>query len=658
LIFLAIAIFLLWLFWALGGLTLDRLFFGGDFSTEKFDPSTVAQSEVSLANGLGSGEEGKKENPSGLKNSDERRPTTQKPWHVDPTRNAGERARELALNDIAEKKLERRGTLIGSLEGADESRIWGFAYDWETPSIPVEVWIYVDGVLVRDDVANGLREIGLSAPYDVQERGFSVESPDVIGDGREHTVRVLARIGRDDAFKELHGSPKIVGGNAPPEGAVVEFRAGKLIGWARDLDRPAQAVELEVLRDGKHLGSWQANGAAPTDVEISHLEARWFAVALRPEEEPYRVQVFALDPDQPGLRRELKGSPWTLSAPDSEEAEEEEEEKDKDKDKDEDKDKDKDKDDDEDEKNKLPYGLVAFIGIDQISGWAVDPDVPGVPIEVEVYFDGRLHGRILANAPFPALIHDPEIASINHLWLVNIPDELQDGETHTLSVFAVNLPLGANPELTGSPASFTGRRNTEPVGFLDYVNMQRAGGWAYDADAGADAVEVEVWIDGVFHALLWAGESRPDLVPVASREPYHGWSLPTVGILDDGEFHTVRAFVRDEPGGMLRELVGSPRELSPVKPWLGVSVGPGEDGRGLRVLSLVDGASASAAGVRVADRIVSHNGIETFADPEAFIQWIRSRSVGDPVHLVVERDEEGSIVERSLRPILGLEPSP
>jgi hypothetical protein len=315
-------------------------------------------------------------------------------------------------------------------------------------------------------------------------------------------------------------------------------------------------------------------------------------------------------------------------------------------------------DEDDEKENQLPYGVVAFIGIDQISGWAVDPDTPGAPIQVELYFDGRLHGRILADGPFPALLHDPRFSSINHLWRVTIPDELQDGETHTVNVFAINFPPDANPELSGSPANFTGQRNAEPVGFLDYANTRTIGGWAYDADAGANAVEVEVWTDGLLQAVLRAGESRPDLVPAVSPEPDHGWSFPAKALLDDGEFHTVRAFVRDEPGGMLHELVGSPRELRAFKAWLGASIQPDEDGHGIKVDSLFAGGPAHAAGVRVSDRIISHNGIETLADTEAFLQWIRSRSVGDQIVLVVERDEKGKTVEQILQPVLGLMPNP
>ncbi len=641
-IFLGVGILILVGLLGLGVLTLDRIVALGPSTADEADATALAQPSKGPEEGPRPGEERGGENSGGENGSGETHEETQGFSKEGSVNEPTDRAEGLPPDEISKKRLARRGTLIGSLEGVDDQKIWGFAYDWAAPSVPVEIWIYVDSFLVSSDVANGLREIGAGAPYDVQERGFSFASPAVLKDGREHTVRVLARIGRDDAFKELHGSPRTVGGNSPPEGEVVEFRAGKLLGWARDRERPAQAVELEIFRDGKRLGIWQANQDAPIDRVAPNAGALWFAAALAPEEEPYRVQVFALDPDRPGLRRELKGSPWTLSALNSEEAEEKEDTD----------------DEDDDKKNQLPYGAVAFIGIDQISGWAVDPDASGAPIEVELYFDGRLYGRILADGPFPALVHDPEIHSINHLWLVDLPAELQDGETHTISVFAVNFPSGANPELSGSPANFTGQRNTEPVGFLDYATTRIIGGWAYDADAGANAVEVEVWIDGVFQTVLRAGELRPDLVPIASPEPDHGWSIPAKALLDDGELHTVRAFVRDEPGGMLHELVGSPRELSPVKPWLGASVGPGEGGRGIEILSLVAGGAANAAGVRVSDRIIGHNGIETLADTEAFLQWIRSRSAGEQIVLVIERFEDGRTVELIFRPILGLMPSP
>jgi hypothetical protein len=625
-------------FLGLGVLTLDRVVGWGPFTGDESDASAQTQSGGTSVEGPSPGERKAREDSGGGNNSGKNHEVTPGNSNDGSLNESKDWAGDGPPDAISDRRLARRGTLIGTLEGADEIKIWGFAYDWAAPSLPVEVWVYVDGHRVSGDVADGLREIGIGAPYDVQERGFSFESPDVLGDGREHIVRVLARVERDDAFKEIHGSPRTVGGNSPPEGAVMEFRAGKLIGWARDAERPGQVVQLEILRDGKRLGMWQANHDAPSDLVAPNPAARWFTAALTPEEKPYRVQVFALDPDQTGLRRELEGSPWTLAALNSDE--------------------DEDKDDDGEEDNQLPFGVVAFIGIDQISGWAVDPDASGAPIEVELYFDGLLHGRVLADGPFPALLHNPEINSINHLWLVDVPDELKDGETHMISVFAVNFPHGANPELSGSPASFTGRRNSEPVGFLDYVNTQKIGGWAYDADAGANAVEVEVWIDGILQAVLRAGESRPDLVPAASPGPHHGWSLPAKALLDDGEFHTVRAFVRDEPGGMLHELVWSPRELRSVNPWLGASVGPGKGGRGIEILSLVVGGPAKDAGARDSDRIIAHNGIKTLADTEAFLQWIRSRSIGDRIVLVVERSEEGRTEERILQPVLGLMPSP
>ena len=534
----------------------------------------------------------------------------------------------LLLDERAAEKLVRRGTLIGSLEGADEKSIWGFAYDWAEPGVRAEVWVYIDGTLADRDVADRLRSIGKAAPYDVQERGFSFESPEILGDGREHVIRVLARLGRDYAFRELQGSPKRVGGNRPPEGTVVEYRDGKLIGWARDPENPGETIQVEILRDGNPIGTWQADLDSPSGMIHPEPKAHWFEAPIALEEEPYTIQIFANDPDLPGLRREFEGSPWTLAAQG------------------------------EEEDNKPPYGVVAFIDTDQISGWAVDPDAGGGPIAVEIHFDGQLHDRLLADQPFPALAHDPEILSINHLWQIEIPGKLQDGETHIVSVFAINFPPGANPELTGSPATFTGKRNTEPVGYLDIANARSIAGWAYDADAGPIAIEVEIWIDGELQSIIVADGPRPDLVPAVSLEPHHGWSISAAGLLDDGDFHTVRAFARNEPGGMPRELMWSPRELRPLKPWLGASIGQGEGGRGVEILSVVEGGPADAAGIHVSDLVVTQNEIDTLSDTEAFLQWLQSRSVGEQITLTVERRAGASSSKHTLVPVLGLNPSP
>jgi len=548
-----------------------------------------------------------------------------------------------SLEEKAREKLARRGTLIGSLEGIDDERIWGFAYDWAAPEILVEVGLSVDGVLLREEIANGLREVGDAATHPARERGFVFRRPRVLDDGQEHTVRVLARRGVDDAFVQLEGSPIRIGGNRPPEGRIVGFRDGVLFGWARDFENPDEPVSVEVFRDGRRLGSWVADGTAPGEGVGPSSTAGWFEAPISPEQEPYVVQAFAVDPELPGLRRECRGSPWTVRPAKSEDEDQEGEEQ-------------KDKEDKAEEENALPFGRVAFVTTEWISGWAFDPDAGKGPIEVDVFFDGQFHGRLRADQPFPALLHDVRIQSVDHLWMVEVPPDLQDGQTHTVSVFAVNVPLGANPELAGSPATFTGKRNTEPVGFLDYASPSGLGGWAYDADAGSRPVEVEIWVDGERIAVVVADQARADLVPGAAPDPNHGWRLSGASLLDDGEFHRVRAFVRDEPGGMVHELTWSPRELNPVKPWLGLALAPSADGRGIEVLAVTQGSPADVAGVRVFDRIVAHNGEATLLDVAAFMQWVGSRSVGEKVHLQVEREQGENRVEHALHPVLGRSP--
>src|SRR3972149_1953529 len=88
----------------------------------------------------------------------------------------------------------------------------------------------------------------------------------------------------------------------------------------------------------------------------------------------------------------------------------------------------------------------------------------------------------------------------------------------TIAPYAINIVPstvlgtggGVNPLL---PTQKTfGITSALPRGVLDIATPALVSGWVYDADAGAAAVEVHIYIDGVHRGTLLADDERSDLV--------------------------------------------------------------------------------------------------------------------------------------------------
>src|SRR5581483_8627811 len=54
--------------------------------------------------------------------------------------------------------------------------------------------------------------------------------------------------------------------------------------------------------------------------------------------------------------------------------------------------------------NRAPYGAVTFVSGNQISGYAVDPDVIPAPISVDIVIDGEPQGRFPADKKFDVIV--------------------------------------------------------------------------------------------------------------------------------------------------------------------------------------------------------------------------------------------------------------
>jgi hypothetical protein len=167
----------------------------------------------------------------------------------------------------------------------------------------------------------------------------------------------------------------------------------------------------------------------------------------------------------------------------------------------------------------------------RVQGWSYDPDT-SASIPVHVYVDGAFRGALDANTL------RPDVASVfpgvgsNHGF---------DGSfavgagTHQVCAFAINVgPYGfTNPLLGCRSVTIDG----SPTGFVDSVTGRvgsvRARGWVVDADVSW-AIDVHVYVDGLFRTAASATMNRPDLaVAFPAYGGGHGYDI-TVGGVDPG----------------------------------------------------------------------------------------------------------------------------
>lgn len=205
----------------------------------------------------------------------------------------------------------------------------------------------------------------------------------------------------------------------------------------------------------------------------------------------------------------------------------------------------------------VPVGHLDAARSDAIFGWAYDPDAPNTPVEIHIYVNGVPRVSVMANQHRGDLVAAGISPDPLHGfgW---VPEGLPNGN-NLIEAYALNIGGGENPRLAGSRTiEISGAL---PRGTLDNATPGLISGWVYDADAGAEPVEVHIYIDGQHRGSVLANDERVDLVAAgAAADAYHGftWNPP---MLDPGE-HTVSAWAINAGGGPNPELHNSPQTMS------------------------------------------------------------------------------------------------
>jgi lysozyme len=105
-----------------------------------------------------------------------------------------------------------------------------------------------------------------------------------------------------------------------------------------------------------------------------------------------------------------------------------------------------------------PKGWLDAANCDGIAGWAQDPKVPNDPIAVHIYLGGPA-GSGATGVPTVAGNDRADlctaIGSCNHGFDLAAAYSLMDGQPHEIHAYAIDTQGGANPELSGSPQTFT-----------------------------------------------------------------------------------------------------------------------------------------------------------------------------------------------------------
>ncbi len=144
-------------------------------------------------------------------------------------------------------------------------------------------------------------------------------------------------------------------------------------------------------------------------------------------------------------------------------------------------------------------GVTAVGGTVTVTGWATDPDVPGQPVQVHVYANGRPQMAVTADQAHPTA------AGHGYRGSLTLPQG-----THSVCTYAINVgPGSSNTHLgcrsvTVSASPGGAQERVTAIGTTVTVT-----GWTVDPDAPAQALAVHVYANGRPQFAVRADQPHP-----------------------------------------------------------------------------------------------------------------------------------------------------
>lgn len=171
-----------------------------------------------------------------------------------------------------------------------------------------------------------------------------------------------------------------------------------------------------------------------------------------------------------------------------------------------------------------------------VRGWAMDPAAPGRQIEVDIFVDGRLRLRALADA-YRQDLGRAGVGDGRHGFFVPLPSELLDGRPRRIDVRLANRP---EARLLGSPAMAC---PGAPHGVLERADATGVAGWAFDPVRPERRPSVVVRLDGREVGRVAADLFRDDLLEAGIGDGRHGFALDFDEPLAPGRSHRLEAVI-------------------------------------------------------------------------------------------------------------------
>ena len=126
--------------------------------------------------------------------------------------------------------------------------------------------------------------------------------------------------------------------------------------------------------------------------------------------------------------------------------------------------------------NQDPNGEIQEVNEGYIQGWAHDPDLGNIPVEVKIYIDGKFYTNTMADIPFHSLTSSGLTPTSEHGFIVRFNNyNFTPGSTYQITAYALDNSTRAEVELSGSPVPLTitggGNNTTTPNAQINVRGM-------------------------------------------------------------------------------------------------------------------------------------------------------------------------------------------